>query len=151
MTVAGGRVAALDNQLPDNPAAVRVPVTDAHKAGVVDPLMLVAQVVKPGGTLRPDGICGRSHQIFTGVIRMNMSGSQPEPQTDSRGLPEGWRAVSCRVTTTPVSGHRIDKGNRPETRTASVVFAVNGEKAVLWSVSVPVAFGSFALTAREIR
>jgi hypothetical protein len=140
MTVAGSRVAALDNQVPDNPRAVRVPVTDAHKTGIVDPLMLLTQLVKPGGTLVPQGVCGRSHQVFTGVSRVSV-----------RGMPEGWRAVACRVTTTPIAGHRIDKGNQAQARTAAVVFAVNGEKAVLWSLTVPGVFGSFALTAREVR
>jgi hypothetical protein len=151
MTVAGGRVTALDNQVPDNPKAERVPVTDAHKVGVVDPLMMLTHVVKPGGTLRPEGVCGRTHQVFTGVIRMNLAGTPAEVQAAPRGLPEGWRAVACRVTTTPVAGHRIDKGNRAETRTASVVFAVNGDKAVLWSLAVPGPFGSFALAARDVR
>ncbi len=151
MTVAGSRVAALDNQVPDNPRAVRVPVTDAHKTGVVDPLMLLTQVVKPGGTLQPQGVCGRQHQVFTGLSRVNLTGSAAEEREPVRGMPAGWRSVACRVTTTPIAGHRIDKGNRAEARTASVVFAVNGEKAVLWSVTVPAMFGSFALTAREIR
>jgi hypothetical protein len=151
MTVAGGRVTALDNQVPDNPRAVRAPVTEAHRSGVVDPLMLLAQLVKPGGAFRPEGVCGRTHQVFTGVARLDLAGTALEERGDVRGLPEGWRAVSCRVTTTPVAGHRIDKGNRAEARTASVVFAVGGEKSVLWSVSVPGTFGSFALTASEIR
>ncbi|MGL4240900.1 MAG: hypothetical protein ACRCTI_07280 [Beijerinckiaceae bacterium] len=151
MSVAGNRVAALENNVPDNPKAVRVPVADAHKSGIVDPLMLLTQVVKPGGTIRPEGVCGRSHKIFTGVARVDMAGTAPVDGPAVRGMPEGYRSVACRVTTTPVSGHRIDKGNRAEARTASVVFAVNGDKAVLWSLSVPGRFGSFALTAREIK
>jgi hypothetical protein len=151
MTVAGNRVTALDNQVPDNPQAVRAPLTEAHKSGIVDPLMLIAQIVRPGGTLRPDGVCGRSHQVFTGVSRISMVGTAAEDGAALRGMPEGYKAVACRVTTTPVAGHRVDKGNRAEPRTAAVVFAVNGDKAVLWSLSVPVTIGSFALTAREIR
>jgi hypothetical protein len=151
MTVAGSRVTALDASIPDNPKAVRVPVTDAHKTGVVDPLAVLAQVIRPGGTLRPEGVCGRSHQIFTGVTRINVTGTGAEERPSVRGMPEGYRSIACRVTVVPVSGHRIDKGNRSEPRTASVVFAVNGEKALLWSVSVPVMIGSFTLTANEIR
>ncbi len=151
MTVAGGRVTALDADIPDNPKAVRVPVTDAHKTGVSDPLAVLGQIIRPGGTLRPDGVCGRTHQIFTGVLRVTISGAPAEERPAVRGMPEGYRALACRVTVTPVAGHRIDKGNRAEVRTASVVFAVNGEKALLWSLSVPVLIGSFALTASEVR
>jgi hypothetical protein len=151
MTVAGSRVTALNAEIPDNPKAVRVPVTDAHKTGIVDPLAALAQVIRPGGTLQPEGVCGRTHQVFTGVSRFTMSGTAAEERPAPRGMPEGYRAVACRVTVTPVSGHRIDKGNKAEVRTASVVFAVNGEKALLWSLSVPVLIGSFALTASEVR
>jgi hypothetical protein len=151
MTVAGGRVTALDAQIPDNPEAKRTPVTDAHKTGVLDPLMALAQVIRPGGTFRPEGVCGKSLQVFTGVARISLVGSAPEEAKGLRGLPEGYRAVACRVTFTPVAGHRIDKGQNAQARTASVVFAANGDKAVPWSVSVPGTFGSFALTAREIR
>jgi hypothetical protein len=151
MTVAGSRVTALNASIPDNPNAVRVPVTDAHKAGIVDPLAMLAQVIRPGGTLQPEGVCGRTHQIFTGVTRFNMAGTSVEERPVVRGMPDGYRAVACRVTVTPVSGHRIDKGNKAETRTASVVFAVNGERALLWSLSVPVLIGSFTLTASEVR
>lgn len=151
MAMAGGRVMTLDRKIPDNPRAVRVPVTDAHKAGVVDPLIALTQFIRPGGTMRPDGICGRSHQVFTGVARFSMVGTAAEERASQRGMPDGYRAVACRVTVTPISGHRIDKGNSAETRTAAVVFAQNGERAVLWSLSVPVMIGSFALTATAIK
>jgi hypothetical protein len=151
MTVAGGRVTALEAAVPDNPTAVRVPVTDAHKTGVVDPLAALGQLIRPGGLMRPEGVCGRTHQVFTGITRFNLAGTGAEERPAVRGMPEGYRAVACRVTFTPVSGHRIDKGNKPEARTAAIVFAVNGDRAVLWSVSVPVLIGSFALTANEVR
>jgi hypothetical protein len=150
MAMAGGRVTALEQQIPDNPKAVRVPVTDAHKAGVTDPLMALAQVVKPGGMLRPEGVCGKSHQVFTGVARFSLAGTAPQESAAVKGMPDGYRAVACRVTMTPIAGHRIDKGNAAQVRTAAVTFAVSGEKAVLWSLSVPVAIGSFALTAKEL-
>jgi hypothetical protein len=151
MTVAGGRVTALEASIPDNPEAKRTPVTDAHKTGVLDPLMALAQVIRPGGTFRPEGVCGASLQVFTGIARISLVGSAPEETKGLRGLPDGYRAVACRVAFTPVAGHRIDKGRKAEARTASVVFAATGDKVVLWSVSVPASVGSFALTAREIR
>jgi hypothetical protein len=153
MTVAGSRVTALDAAIPDNPKAVRVPVTDAHKAGVVDPLSLVGLLVAPGGTLRPEAICGRRHAVFTGQARIDMAGTPIEdkpPADAAQGLPQGWRALACRVTVTPVSGHRIDKGNAARVRTANLVFARNGGKTVLWSLSVPAIFGSFTLLADKL-
>jgi hypothetical protein len=153
MTVAGGRATEVDAQIPDNPAAVRVPVAEAHKSGIVDPLSLIGQVIHPGGMIKPDGICGKNHGVFTGQARFNLAGQAVEPAKVS-GLPEGWSAVSCRVTFAPVSGHRIDKGgDAGRSRTASLVFArsSDGARTVLWSLSVPGTFGAFALTASGIR
>lgn len=150
MTVAGSRVTALEAAIPDNPRAVRVPVTEAHKAGVVDPLSLLGLVVQPGGTLRPENLCGRSYAVFTGQARFNLAGT-PIEDGAAAGVPQGWRALACRVTMTPVSGHRIDKGNAAQTRTASLVFARNGTKTVLWSLSVPAIFGSFTLSADGVK
>lgn len=150
MTLADNRVTALDKQIPDNPNAVRVPVTDAHKTGVVDPLSLLAQLIKPGGTWQPENLCGRSHGIFTGQSRFTMTGTALESGV-AKGLPEGYQAMACKVTLTPISGHRIDKGNTGKPSTAALVFArAPGGQTLLWSLSIPAVFGSFALTAKGL-
>jgi hypothetical protein len=153
MEVAGGRVGGLDVNLPDNPTAVRVPVTEAHKSGVVDPLSVLQALVEPGGGFRPDGLCGRSYGVFTGQTRFNVAGGAPSAAQVS-GLPEGWSAVMCNVSYTPVAGHRIDKASTaPKPRTARVTFATppNGGPGVLWSVASPGVFGTFSMTANEVR
>jgi hypothetical protein len=153
MTVAGGRVTALDASIPDNPQAVRVPVTDAHKSGVVDPLQALARVVKPGGMFEPDGVCGKSLGVFSGQARVNLTGTAAQPAQVS-GLPDAWTAVGCSVTFQPVSGYRIDKNrNAGQSRTARLVFArsPDGKKTVLWSMAVAGTFGSFALNASSIK
>ncbi len=79
-----------------------------------------------------------------------MAGTPIEEKAGS-DLPQGWRALACRVTVTPVSGHRIDKGNNAQARTASLTFARNGTRTVLWSLSVPAVFGSFTLLAEKVQ
>jgi hypothetical protein len=153
MVLTSGRPTALDVAIPDNPNAVRVPVTDSHKAGVVDPLSILSLLVKPGGTMTPEGVCGRNHAVFTGQTRFNLQG-EAAVATQTKGLPEGWGAVGCRVTYTPIAGHRIDKNvNAARARTANLIFARSprGDKSVLWSLSVPGSFGSFSLLANGIR
>jgi hypothetical protein len=153
MTVAGGQVTALTANIPDNPNAVRVPVTDAHKSGVVDPLAVVAALVKPSGALDAEAICGRQHRVFTGQVRFDLAGSAARPASTPSGAPAGWAARTCKVAYTPVSGHRIDKGQRAQARTATLVFveAPDRSAAALWSLSVPSGFGSFSLTASGVR
>jgi hypothetical protein len=153
MTLSGGQATAVEVSIPDNPQAVRAPITPEHKAGVVDPLSVLGQLIQPGGTMKPQGICGKNHAIFNGQTRFNLSGTAPQPSA-VKGLPEGWSAVSCRVTYTPVGGHRIDKkSSAAEPRTANVVFAQSSDvkQSVLWSVSVPGSFGSFSLTANALK
>jgi len=150
MTVAGSRVTDLEAAIPDNPRAVRVPVADAHKAGVVDPLSLIGLLVQPGGTMRPENLCGRRYGVFTGQARVDLAGTAIE-ERPTPGLPPGWRGLACRVTVTPVSGHRIDKGANARERTASLVFARDGARTVLWSLSVPAIFGSFTLLANGVK
>ncbi|MGL4637833.1 MAG: hypothetical protein ACRCWF_17765 [Beijerinckiaceae bacterium] len=153
MILSGGRPTSLDVAIPDNPKAVRAPLTDSHKTGVVDPLSVLSLLVQPGGTMRPEGICGRNHAVFTGQARFNLQGGNAT-DANVRGLPEGWSAVSCRVTYTPVAGHRIDKNiNAAQVRTANLVFAKSpaGDKNVLWSLSVPGSFGSFSLAANGVK
>jgi hypothetical protein len=153
MTVAASRVTALEAQIPDNPKAVRVPVTEAHKAGVIDPLSVLGMIFKPGGTMQPENLCGKSWAVFTGQARFTMAGTPVENRAAVSGMPEGYRAVACKVTVTPVSGHRTDKGNAAEPRTASLVFASSASdlRTVLWSLSVPGTFGSFSLTANSMK
>jgi Protein of unknown function (DUF3108) len=153
MTVASNRVTALETQIPDNPKAVRVPVTDAHKAGVVDPLSVLGMLFKPGGTMQPENLCGKSYAVFTGQSRFTMAGTPVENRAAVSGMPEGYTALACKVTVTPVSGHRTDKGNAAEPRTANLVFATSATdlRTVLWSLSVPGTFGSFSLTANSLK
>jgi hypothetical protein len=153
MEVAGGRVSGLDVNLPDNPTAVRVPVTEAHRSGVVDPLSILQALVEPGGGFRPDGLCGRSYGVFTGQTRFNISGGAPSA-TQVSGLPDGWSAVMCNVSYTPVAGHRIDKASTvPKARTARVTFATppKGGAGIVWSIASPGMFGTFSMTATGVK
>jgi hypothetical protein len=149
MTLNQSRVTMLDAAIPDNPKAVRVPVEESHKAGVVDPLSIIGQLIQPGGTMRPEAVCGRKLGVFTGQARFDLAGSALEERVPASGLPQGYRPLTCRVTFTPVSGHRIDKGSNTKARTATLVFARSeaGGRTFLWSLSVPALIGSFTLTA----
>jgi hypothetical protein len=154
MTVAGGNATAVDLDIPDATTARRVPVVAEHKRGISDPLVVLAALVPPGGVLTPEGLCGRTHQVFTGQVRFDLAGGPASEVPAPRGAPEGWSATRCKVAYTPVSGHRIDKdvaGARP--RTATLVFVTSPDKrrAALWSLSVSSSFGTFAMTASAIR
>jgi hypothetical protein len=153
MTLTGGRPTALDVVIPDNPSAVRVPVTESHKSGVIDPLSLLGQIIRPGAMFQPESICDKAHAVFSGQARFNLTGGGAQP-VPARGLPEGWRAVGCKVTYAPVSGYRIDKnpdGGKP--RTATLVFAQSADRksSLLWSLSVPATIGSFSLTVSSLK
>jgi hypothetical protein len=153
MTLERGKTTLLDVAIPDSGNAVRVPVTDAHKSGVIDPLSLIGQFIKPGGTLQPESICDKQHAVFTGQVRYNLAGSGTAP-ANTKGLPEGWNATGCKVTFTPVSGYRIDKNKEAgKPRVATLVFAQSPDRKtnLLWSFAVPAGFGSFSLNVSSLK
>lgn len=153
MTLKGGQAVNVEVSVPDNPQAVRAPITAAHKSGVVDPLSVLGQLIQPGGTMKPQALCGKNYAVFTGQARFNLSGTAAQSSAIN-GLPEGWSALACRITYMPLGGHRIDKkSSAAESRTATVVFAQSPDtkQSVLWSMSVPGSFGSFSLTASALK
>jgi hypothetical protein len=150
MILTGSKTTKLDVVMPDAGQVTRSPVTEAHKTGVIDPLSVLAQAIEPGGGFRPGGLCGKTHQVFNGVSRFSLSGSALET-AKPKNLPEGWSAVTCRVTYTPIAGFRTDKKVAgAQARTATLTFAIAPEdkRSVLWAASAPGPFGNFALTAK---
>jgi hypothetical protein len=108
MSEAGGTATGVEIVPPFDEKPDRVPVTDAHKRGVVDPL---SALVMPSSGLGPEA-CGRRLPIFDGYTRFDVSLSYVgQRQVKSDGY-VGPVAV-CAARYTPIAGHRA---NRPSTK-----------------------------------
>jgi hypothetical protein len=84
----------------------RVPITDEHRVGAVDPMSASLMVVSGSGDLTGPDACSRTIPIYDGRSRYDLllSYERTEPVKDVKGY-SGLAAV-CRVTYRPVAGHR---------------------------------------------
>lgn len=82
----------------------RVPVTDSHKRGVVDPLSALLMPVAAGD----GGVCPRTIPIFDGATRFDVVLSYTGRRNVSRNAYSGEVTV-CNARYVPISGHRPNR------------------------------------------
>jgi hypothetical protein len=107
MTLAGGAVKDLTAQIsaPDNE---RVPVTEAHRKGIVDPLTALLVPVGGTGEVVAAEACGRTLPIFDGRRRYDLvlAFKRVDKVTADKGY--AGPAVVCGVAFKAIAGHRPD-------------------------------------------
>ncbi|MGX1098025.1 DUF3108 domain-containing protein [Amorphus sp. MBR-141] len=106
MKMADGAVSRLDAEPPLDPAPDRVPVTAAHRQGVLDPISaaMMPIAISDGG-LDADAACDRVVPVFDGWTRYNVAFSakgEERLRTPSFDGP----AFVCGARWKPISGHR---------------------------------------------
>jgi hypothetical protein len=152
MALSAGTVKEFSAEPPLPPVPDRVPVTDAHRRGVTDPMTgsLVAMAGN-GATVTPD-VCRRTLPIFDGRGRFDLvlSFKRIEYVRAERGY-EG-PVVVCGVSYRPISGHRPNRSAiryLMESRDIEVWFApVVGTRILApYRISVPTVLGPAVLEA----
>jgi Protein of unknown function (DUF3108) len=136
------------------PVPDRVPVVDAHRRGVIDPMSAALMPVAGNGDpVRPEA-CNRSLAIFDGRGRfdLTLSYKRMERVKTEKGY-EG-PVVVCMVRYHPVAGHRVNRWAikfLAETRDIEVALAPIGPTRVLvpYRVSVPTSLGTATLEATQ--
>ncbi len=107
MTFAGG--AATETMTPQPPEyADRLPVTDADRRGVSDPLSAVLIPTKLGGGAMAASDCNRTLKIFDGRRRYNLALAYS--RMDKVALDRGYSGpiLVCGVVLQPIAGYRAD-------------------------------------------
>jgi hypothetical protein len=101
--LAGGTVKELKVEPPVTPDSERIPVTDAQKRGVMDPLS--ASIVRIAGDATSPEACQRTVQVFDGRMRYDLRLAYK--RVDHVKAEKGYEGpvVVCAVFFTPVSGH----------------------------------------------
>jgi len=105
MALQGGTVAALEVKPPVDVFDDRVPVTEANKIDVLDPISaLVMPTPQPDKPLDPSG-CDRKLAVFDGVARFDVTLSYARL---SNAVFPGYSgpALVCSARYTPIAGHR---------------------------------------------
>lgn len=150
--MAAGTVKAVDIKPPFEEQEGRVPLTDAHKRGILDPLSALIMPVAGSITDGPT-ICRRSIPVFDGYTRFNVdlayTGTR-QVQTQGYSGP----VIVCGARYKPVAGHRPNRRATQfmvDNKDMEVWLApLSGGKAVVpYRISVRTMVGMTVIEARK--
>ena len=105
MTLSSGTVTDLVAE-PVPPSPDRIPLTEAHRHGVVDPMSAALIGVSGSGEVLSPEACRRTLPIFDGYQRFDLALSFK--RMDEAGAEHGYQGpvVVCSVAYRPIAGHR---------------------------------------------
>jgi Protein of unknown function (DUF3108) len=107
VSLPGGNVAAASIEPPLDEKIDRVPVLDAHRRGIIDPISALLMPVAASAADQ-SAACNRTIPIYDGAarydIRMSFSGAR-QVKTNGYSGP----AMVCAVRYVPISGHRSER------------------------------------------
>ncbi len=107
MTIDGGNVTALTAES-STPHDDRVPVTDADRKGIVDPLTALLIRAEDTGDVVAAEACKRTLPIFDGRRRFDLSLSFKRIEQVKADRGYAGPVVVCAVAFRPIAGHRRD-------------------------------------------
>jgi len=105
MGMTGGNVAAVEIVPPFEEKPDRVPVKDADKRGVVDPMSALLMPAAASGNLIDPAQCNRTIPVFDGTMRFNVVLSYGETKA-MEGPGYSGPVLVCNVRYVPIAGHR---------------------------------------------
>lgn len=107
--LSGGSVKDFAVDPPMPPAPDRIPLTEAHRRGVIDPMTAgLLAVTGNGSTLVPE-VCQRRLSIFDGRQRYDLELSYKRMDTVKAARGYQGPVVVCAVNYRPLAGHRPDR------------------------------------------
>lgn len=154
MTLASGNVKDFSIVPEVPPDEERIPVTEAHRRGVSDPM--TGSLVRVPGTGNPVGpeACQRTNQIFDGRMRYNLQFAYKRMEQVKAEKGYEGPAVVCSITFVPVAGyvpHRAAIKYLINQRDMEVWLAPVGTTRVLvpFRVSIPTPIGTGVMQATQ--
>lgn len=104
MTVAAGNIKEFKLEPPQDPDPKRIPITDAHRRGVLDPMTASLIVVPGAGEMTSPQVCERSAAVFDGKMRYDLKLAYKRTEKVKAEKGYSGPAVVCAVKFTPVAG-----------------------------------------------
>jgi hypothetical protein len=154
MEMSGGNVRTLKNEPPVTESPDRVPLTDTHRRGVLDPMTALMISVPGTGEVVSGEACHAKLPIFDGRQRFDLSLSFKRMETVD--AEKGYRgpAVVCSASYVPIAGHRPGRyviRYLQETRDIEIWLApIAGTRVLIpYRVSIPTLFGNAILQAAQ--
>jgi Protein of unknown function (DUF3108) len=105
MAFAGGSVKELSVEPPLNPSPERIPVTDADRRNVLDPMTATLVHVGGGGDPVSPQACGRRAAVFDGRMRFDLRSEFKRIETVRAEKGYQGPVAVCAVYFTPISGY----------------------------------------------
>ena len=155
MSLQAGTVAAVEVKPPIDVVDDRVPVTEANKVDVMDPISaLVMPMPRPDKPLDPSG-CDRKLAVFDGVARFDVMLSYARTGNVAFAGYSG-PALVCSARYTPIAGHRTSLQSTAfmaENREMEVSLAPVAGTLLLVPVKISVRtlFGMLVIDATNVR
>ena len=107
MGLASGTVRAVEISPPFLDMDERVPVTQAHKTSILDPVSALVMSVPPGQPLVGQSACDRTIPVYDGLVRFNVSlFYKGMRNVHAKGYTGPVSVCSARYT--PISGYKLD-------------------------------------------
>jgi hypothetical protein len=154
MEMSGGNVKALKNDPPVLESPDRVPLTDTHRRGVLDPMTALMITVPGTGEVVSDEACHAKLPIFDGRQRFDLTLSFK--RMEAVDTDKGYRgpAVVCSASYVPIAGHRPGRyviRYLQESRDIEIWLApIAGTRVLIpYRVSIPTLFGNAILQAAQ--
>jgi hypothetical protein len=154
MTIENGAVKEFTADPPSTPDPERVPITEAHRKGVTDPMTASLMRVPGTGDLMAKETCQRTSAIFDGRMRYDLR--LAFKRMDKVKAEKGYQGpvVVCSVHFTPLAGHipsRAVMKYLAEQQDIEVWLApVGGTRIVVpYRISIPTPVGDAVLEATQ--
>jgi Protein of unknown function (DUF3108) len=154
MEMSGGNVKVLKNDPPVTQSPDRIPLTETHRRGVLDPMSALMITVPGTGDVLSSDACQAKLPIFDGRQRFDLI--LAFKRMDSVESEKGYRgpAVVCSASYVPIAGHRPGRyviRYLQETRDMEIWLApIAGTRVLIpYRVSIPTLFGNAILQAAQ--
>jgi hypothetical protein len=147
-----GKASSVSIEPPHNPSPETVPITDGHKAGVLDPLSAVMAMTRETGSAP----CVGRAAVFDGKHRFNIVMSYKRQTRIAPRKPGGVAMIGtvCRLTYEPIAGHKDNADTKAYAANTDVealfVPMDPGGTSMLQVLTIPTKWGTGTMVADRI-
>lgn len=154
MTIVGGAVKELSIEPMPPPQPDRIPVTDAHRKGIIDPMTGSLVRVSGNGELVSPEACTRTTSVFDGRLRYDLRLAFKRIENVKADKGYAGPAVVCALYFTPVAGYipkrAAIKHLTDQREMEAWLVPIAGTRVLVpFRVTVPTPLGTAALQANQ--
>jgi len=129
IAMANGTVRDFSAVPPLQPEPDRVPLSEAHLKGVLDPLSAALFIVPGTGDVLSPEVCNRTIAVFDGRYRYEVEFSFVRIESVSGAKGYSGQTVLCNVAYRPIAGHRTTK--------TATRYEHGNDKIRIWFAPIP--------------